>query len=109
MLRLGGRLVGWIRLRRLGARFYGLVRFRRREPRLHGPDQKFGLGFFLLPLSRREGLAGQGKRFFFLAGLEQQNSPGLAHLRRIGRAQLLRRSEEHTSELQSPMYLVCRL
>src|SRR5437762_10740293 len=25
------------------------------------------------------------------------------------RAQQLRRSEEHTSELQSPMYLVCRL
>src|SRR5437762_10703595 len=27
----------------------------------------------------------------------------------IGRRRSLRRSEEHTSELQSPMYLVCRL
>src|SRR5437762_10765959 len=32
--------------------------------------------------------------------------PGSRPLRRHGR---LRRSEEHTSELQSPMYLVCRL
>src|SRR5437879_10019068 len=29
--------------------------------------------------------------------------------RRSGRWELGRRSEEHTSELQSPMYLVCRL
>src|SRR6202020_390632 len=37
----------------------------------------------------------------------------LAHLLRIGqialRGRYLLRSEEHTSELQSPMYLVCRL
>src|SRR5437879_9654723 len=30
-------------------------------------------------------------------------------LGRFARDRLLRRSEEHTSELQSPMYLVCRL
>src|SRR5437764_6467919 len=29
--------------------------------------------------------------------------------RRRGRLRVRRRSEEHTSELQSPMYLVCRL
>src|SRR5437764_8940725 len=28
---------------------------------------------------------------------------------KIGRARVVARSEEHTSELQSPMYLVCRL
>src|SRR5437762_7816726 len=35
---------------------------------------------------------------------------GFGHLfARIDRAHERRRSEEHTSELQSPMYLVCRL
>src|SRR5437762_4848198 len=33
---------------------------------------------------------------------------GLAEAR-LGHAAALKRSEEHTSELQSPMYLVCRL
>ena len=28
---------------------------------------------------------------------------------KVGKPDLIRRSEEHTSELQSPMYLVCRL
>src|SRR5437762_4288826 len=32
-----------------------------------------------------------------------------AGLLEAGTVELLRRSEEHTSELQSPMYLVCRL
>src|SRR6476469_10773875 len=41
-------------------------------------------------------------------------SPAVAVARRTGRHQhrrldARRRSEEHTSELQSPMYLVCRL
>src|SRR5437879_6966546 len=33
----------------------------------------------------------------------------LGHLGGAALAELLERSEEHTSELQSPMYLVCRL
>src|SRR5436189_6196842 len=38
-----------------------------------------------------------------------QGDPGDARHRRPRRPQPGRRSEEHTSELQSPMYLVCRL
>src|SRR5437879_11093684 len=39
----------------------------------------------------------------YVAALERDNA--VAHLRQVMGA----RSEEHTSELQSPMYLVCRL
>src|SRR5437879_11173679 len=42
-------------------------------------------------------------RVFFKPGL----ASGLDHALRLSRRAL--RSEEHTSELQSPMYLVCRL
>src|SRR5437879_10610839 len=35
--------------------------------------------------------------------------PGVSVIRVEGRQGRQRRSEEHTSELQSPMYLVCRL
>ena len=63
-------LVGLICLRRLGACFYGLVRRCQLHPCLHGAEEKFGVGFFLRPLGRREGLPRQVKRFFFLAGLE---------------------------------------
>src|SRR5690348_17632947 len=44
---------------------------------------------------RRQGLA------LDVLGDDEQRPPGLRHLRR--------RSEEHTSELQSPVHLVCRL
>src|SRR5437764_2065700 len=37
---------------------------------------------------------------------EQRRRPGVVHQHDQGRNE---RSEEHTSELQSPMYLVCRL
>src|SRR5437762_3386555 len=42
--------------------------------------------------------------------LEACRSAGLGHLlAKVGVGLLQKRSEEHTSELQSPMYLVCRL
>src|SRR5437763_12809559 len=47
-------------------------------------------------LQRRCGWTGRERRF---------RDPG----RERARAPLMARSEEHTSELQSPMYLVCRL
>src|SRR5690348_17487627 len=65
-----------------------------------------------------EHLPGQGQlvghatdddRFRALVGADA----GLARLRRVGALRLRRlhhlRSEEHTSELQSPVHLVCRL
>src|ERR1017187_10994041 len=39
----------------------------------------------------------------------QNLRPGQTHGRAPGRSWQTFRSEEHTSELQSPMYLVCRL
>src|SRR3712207_8084499 len=44
-------------------------------------------------------------------GGERQQHPGVLDTGAppAGRAELLRRSEEHTSELQSRQYLVCRL
>src|SRR5437762_7650011 len=42
------------------------------------------------------------------AGPSQSDDDPREHVRRIVHAQI-QRSEEHTSELQSPMYLVCRL
>src|SRR5947209_15212029 len=40
---------------------------------------------------------------------EDQQQPGLRGLRRAARGHEEERSEEHTSELQSRQYLVCRL
>src|SRR6266850_2049375 len=41
--------------------------------------------------------------------LERRRAPARPRRRRDGQALQLRRSEEHTSELQSPCNLVCRL
>src|SRR5437763_10724322 len=51
---------------------------------------------------------GQGDSYHFRHGgsaHECSEQPGLSDMSRLD----LERSEEHTSELQSPMYLVCRL
>src|SRR5437763_7476358 len=40
---------------------------------------------------------------------ERHEAPAPARHRGAGRRRGILRSEEHTSELQSPMYLVCRL
>src|SRR5690348_17996180 len=41
--------------------------------------------------------------------LERREADRAHHERRAGRTVVDRRSEEHTSELQSPVHLVCRL
>src|SRR5437762_7714085 len=41
--------------------------------------------------------------------LQGHRPPPIRQHRRVGLAESFVRSEEHTSELQSPMYLVCRL
>src|SRR5437879_10059614 len=46
---------------------------------------------------------------FRVADAERTQPAGLDVRRRHWHADQPRRSEEHTSELQSPMYLVCRL
>src|SRR5437762_10592090 len=54
----------------------------------------------------------RGLRPRALPGRLRREGPGIAALRAGGRAPdagRRLRSEEHTSELQSPMYLVCRL
>src|SRR5437764_11736544 len=56
----------------------------------------------------------------FTAVMDAQGGPKIALIlqklldirrqhREVGATQMVGRSEEHTSELQSPMYLVCRL
>src|SRR5437762_7991514 len=61
----------------------------------------------LFPTRRSSDLSKkQRARFFPEAALQQSCSRGPEKLSRFERAT---RSEEHTSELQSPMYLVCRL
>src|SRR5437879_10579882 len=65
---------------------------------------------FLLPHSfptrRSSDLEERGSRALQSAGgARRANAPELA----LGRRTRHARSEEHTSELQSPMYLVCRL
>src|SRR5438876_6998871 len=40
---------------------------------------------------------------------ERSVQPHTMHCRRLGLKSRARRSEEHTSELQSPVHLVCRL
>src|SRR5690348_18063757 len=68
---------------------------------------KYLLG--LLPISRRQGLAEFAQRTAYL-GLIGAIALGAA-LRLPGAFQgrIMIRSEEHTSELQSPVHLVCRL
>src|SRR5437762_6949209 len=52
----------------------------------------------------------QGKTTVILFGLDEHEKPRGAQFVGQDEALLTRmRSEEHTSELQSPMYLVCRL
>src|SRR5437879_9646633 len=70
--------------------------------------------FKLLELLKRDGLARPGDSVVDLGAAPGSWSQALAE--RVGRSgrviavDLLEiRSEEHTSELQSPMYLVCRL
>src|ERR1017187_4983515 len=48
---------------------------------------------------------------FYLTGTTMHATPGLPilHSRDLVNWRIIGRSEEHTSELQSPMYLVCRL
>src|SRR5437879_9663518 len=52
-------------------------------------------------------LAAEADRCGVVVQLLELHPEALAHRDHHGRQQ--RRSEEHTSELQSPMYLVCRL
>src|SRR3712207_9301740 len=60
-----------------------------------------------LPISRRAvSVAGLGRR---TSGIRHQGSRARRLALRQGAARRLRRSEEHTSELQSRQYLVCRL
>src|SRR3712207_9406269 len=57
-----------------------------------------------VPLRRRDRRARRAQRRLRHQRRAQDGSEGLQHLRDD-----LRRSEEHTSELQSRQYLVCRL
>jgi len=43
------------------------------------------------------------------AGIEQKKAPEQRDVQPLEDGKIDLRSEEHTSELQSPMYLVCRL
>src|SRR5437762_5880469 len=49
------------------------------------------------------------ERRHVLVGHDRPGCDGVCHGRRDALEILVGRSEEHTSELQSPMYLVCRL
>src|SRR3712207_8944047 len=63
-----------------------------------------------LPISHRRGrgaLGGRARRRAAERGGGRAHAAGGPHAGRRGRRQ--RRSEEHTSELQSRQYLVCRL
>src|SRR5438876_8316755 len=55
--------------------------------------------------TQEEGLRRQAESTFVIAKLRSAADSGVAGLRAYRRA----RSEEHTSELQSPVHLVCRL
>src|SRR5437879_5095209 len=77
----------------------------RRQERLDEPDRLFGL-------SRLQQLVGQlgGGAHPLLRRLRLiQRLAQVVGALRVDVDVLLRRSEEHTSELQSPMYIVCRL
>src|SRR5690348_18009502 len=62
-----------------------------------------GLRAVAAGLTSRPGAVG------FVAGLVLSPAASLLALRLCQRTRGLRRSEEHTSELQSPVHLVCRL
>src|SRR5258707_9677816 len=56
-------------------------------------------------------ISGTEARFPVLVGEETNHEPAakISHRMDLERLGLIRRSEEHTSELQSRQYLVCRL
>src|SRR5256885_11572941 len=54
-------------------------------------------------------LEGKGATVLDMSGLAQKFGPVMSHVRIAPSPGELHRSEEHTSELQSPCNLVCRL
>src|SRR5437762_11015974 len=73
------------------------------------PDKRSGPARFFLPLDTPDLLAGpfvqRDEKGLLLVVVQDVDAIFVKQRRRTGSP----RSEEHTSELQSPMYLVCRL
>src|SRR5437763_12410423 len=72
---------------------------------LRSQRQQAGMDLHADVLARPEGAADAGEVEAHLFRRQIEAGGQLLEIR----VQPLRRSEEHTSELQSPMYLVCRL
>src|SRR5437764_4803509 len=84
----------------------------RRSPRstLFPYTTLFRSDYFFWPAGAGGALAGASAAFGSGAGLSDfEFRNAMTSARSLPRGTPVKRSEEHTSELQSPMYLVCRL